>query len=146
MLEPAGDARLIEEAPRGGRVRGVLRQEDLDGDFAAEVEIAGAEDDPHAAATDLAEKLVPRRRDDLGGITVSLSTGAQRSRHVVGVGSVGPGRLGHATTLGWDEFEQDTRSGPRVPTRGWIRRRFSVSRAYHSCEEPVLVWVGPPPR
>ena len=56
VLEPAGDARLVDEPPRGGGVRRVLRQEDLDGDFAAEVEVEGAEDDAHAAAADLAEQ------------------------------------------------------------------------------------------
>ena len=61
MLQLAADLRLLDEPLLGRGLPGEFGLEHLDGQVAAEVGVAALEDDPHAAAGDLAEELVAAR-------------------------------------------------------------------------------------
>ncbi len=64
MLELAADLGLLDEAAHHLGPVAMLLQQDLDGQVAAEVDVAPLEDGPHAAPGDLAQELVaaPTRR------------------------------------------------------------------------------------
>ena len=76
VLQSARDACLIEEAPRGRGIGGILGQENLHRDFTSQVEVAGAVDDTHSARADLAEQLIPRRNEHFVSASGCARTGA----------------------------------------------------------------------
>ncbi len=77
VLELAGDLGLLDEATDHLGAVAVLLQDDLDGHVAADIDVAALEHDAHAAAGDLAEKLV--------------APGVSRRRgHVLGTRQCGP--------------------------------------------------------
>ena len=88
VLELAADLRLLDEPADHLGVVAVLLQEDLDGQVAAEVDVAALEHDAHAAPGDLAEELVApalARRGrasprSAGGPAWGPSPGPSRSR------------------------------------------------------------------
>ena len=59
MLQLAADLRLFDEPAHDLGVALVRLQQHLDRQLAAQVDVAALEDRPHAAAGDLALKLVP---------------------------------------------------------------------------------------
>ena len=59
MLQLATDLSLFHKPSHDLGVVSLRFEQDFDGDVAAEVDIAALEDRPHAAAGDLALKLVP---------------------------------------------------------------------------------------
>ena len=79
VLELAGDLGLLDEPADQLGVVAVLLQQDLDGQVAAEVDVAALEHGPHAAAGDLAEEL-------------------EAGRAVGRVGHLGRGGLDHGST------------------------------------------------
>ena len=58
MLQLAADLGLFDEPPGDFGPIGVLLQQHLDGQVAAQVDVAAAQHGPHAAAGDLARQLV----------------------------------------------------------------------------------------
>ena len=66
MLQLTGQASLVEEAAQHRRIVAVTRQNDLDGDVAADLGIVAAQNGPHAAVGDFLLDLVAasqRRRE-----------------------------------------------------------------------------------
>ena len=90
VLELAADLRLLDEAAGDLRAIEVLLEEDLDGQLAAQLDVAAAEDGAHAAAGDLAGELVAVSR--VGGRGHGVGAGPQ---------DVGAVALGVAEQDGW---------------------------------------------
>ena len=88
VLELAADLGLLDEPADHLGVVAVLLQDDLDGQVAAEVDVAALEDRPHAAAGDLADELVAAGvAGEVGHLRGAGLTGRSRRRAVAEQGA-----------------------------------------------------------
>ena len=110
VLELSGDLGLLEKAVDHFGAMAEVVAEDLDGQVAAEVAVAAAEDDAHAAAADLVGELQPRgslgqrgrpggRSIDRGGRVVDPRVGSAGCRRGIS-GAVRQCALGVAVRVG----------------------------------------------
>ena len=81
VLELSADLRLLDEPPDQLGMVAVLIAHHLDGQVAAEVEVAALEDGPHASARQLAHELISR---GWVGMPVTLNRSGPDQRSVIG--------------------------------------------------------------
>ena len=122
VLELAADLRLLDEPADHLGVVAVLLPDHLDGQVAAEVEVAALEDRAHPAPGELADELVARRlAREVGHLGRARAGSAARRRRSPGDGRAGPPRSHRPGPAG-----REAADGP-VP-RPTVRRIRSRSR------------------
>ena len=148
VLQLAADLRLLDEPAHDLGVALVRLQQHLDGQVAAQVDVAALEDRPHAAAGDLALELVPARAPPRASRASSADRGLTSGSSLVGqVAQVDARRRavaeipGSISRLG-GRAASPIVSGSRRPTRSRRRagcRRPRVGQVHHLQAGPQLL-------